>query len=87
MIRVTQNYADTELPDDELVGQFIDAEDSEVLDSYRNYMILVVDMPCDEARNHMAEKDRHIVHRSIKHRMYAERIARRNAKKGVVCNG
>ena len=84
MIRVTQKYADTELPDDELVGQFINADDSEVIDNYRKYMILVCEIPCDEARNHMAEKDRHIVHRSIKHRMYAERVARRKAKRGVV---
>lgn len=33
-----------------------------------------------------AERNRHKMHREIKHRMYAERIARRKAK-GVVCNG
>lgn len=83
-MRITQNYADTELPNDELVGQLINEDDTEVLGNYWRYMVLVCEIPCDDARNHMAEKYRHVVHRSIKHRMYAERIARRQAKKGEV---
>ena len=61
-----------------------DKKGENVLDDYAEYFRLDLNIPeSEEMQKHIARKDRHKMHREIKHRMYAERIARRKAKKGA----
>jgi hypothetical protein len=60
--------------------------DEFVLDFYA-FVELEIEIPVTESmRKHERMEKRHIAHREIKHRMYAERVARR-AKKGAMING
>ena len=85
------------ITDDEVayvgINYFHECEDRKTLRNFYEYLDALAEMDDEdlgEYRNNdamderNAERDRHIVHRSIKHRMYAERVARRNARKGVV---
>lgn len=63
-----------------------ECKDTHNVQSCRNYMRLAEETTVEDDGSfakHEVERKRHKMHREIKHRMYAERIARQKAKKGA----
>lgn len=66
---------------------YIETPDAEILGIYFVYMETeVIALPMRKFEDHERMERRHIAHREIKHRMYAERVARK-VKKGAMING
>ena len=94
---VCGEFIDFENDEIAFVGiDFIDeCEDRKVLKSFYDYvewewehfdedgMFAGIIVPDELFGKREKERYRHIAHRAIKRRMYADRVARRNAKKGV----
>lgn len=67
--------------------RFLTCDDETVLNDYAEYVGIKIEIDdpelMAELREHMAKKERHVAHREIKRKMYAERTARKAQKKGV----
>lgn len=71
-----------------IVGKLVATPDVEVLGIFYTYAeVEVIELPMRKFKDHERMENRHIAHREIKHRMYAERVARRNMRKGAMING
>lgn len=67
---------------------YIETPDAEILGIYFVYVETdVINLPMRKLEEHERMENRHIIHREIRKRMYAERVARRNMRKGAMING
>lgn len=67
--------------------RFLTGDDETVLNDYAEYVGIKIEIDnpelMAELKAHMAKKERHVAHREIKSRMYAERTARKAQKRGA----